>query len=147
MFAIWYIRNYFLLLHIFQTTSVNEKWGQPWLIQPQSFPKQVSGWICFFAETFRSFFVETFWSLIHFGHLSHSCIKTHHNSVFSLYIQTLRPKWLNFFRPFQRRFSVWPKKNRFECFCMLCSCNWKDEIWNKFSILNLLGCCLWIHGF
>jgi len=30
----------------------------------------------FFAETFRSFFAETFWSLKDFGHLSHSCIKT-----------------------------------------------------------------------
>jgi len=33
--------NYLLLLHIFQTTSVNARWGQPWLIQPQSFRKQV----------------------------------------------------------------------------------------------------------
>ena len=36
----------------------------------------------FFAETFRSFFAKIFWSLRHFGHLSHSCIKTHGNSVF-----------------------------------------------------------------
>ena len=32
-----------------QTTSVNAKWGQPWLIQPQSFPKQVSGWMLLYA--------------------------------------------------------------------------------------------------
>jgi len=38
--------------------------------------------LLFFAETVRSFFVETFWSLKHFGHLSHSCIKTHYHSVF-----------------------------------------------------------------
>ena len=31
---------------------------------------------------FGHFFAETFWSLKHFGHLSHSCIKTCHNSVF-----------------------------------------------------------------
>ena len=31
--------NYFLLLHIFQTTRVNARWGQPWLNQPQSFSK------------------------------------------------------------------------------------------------------------
>jgi len=37
--------NYFLLLQIFQTTSGNARWGQPWLIQPQSFPKQVSSWM------------------------------------------------------------------------------------------------------
>jgi len=37
--------NYFLLFHIFKTTSVNARWGQPWLIQPQSFPKKVSGWM------------------------------------------------------------------------------------------------------
>ena len=27
------------------------------------------------------FFAETLWSLRHFGHLSHSCIKTHRSSV------------------------------------------------------------------
>jgi len=36
-----------------------------------------------FAETFRSFFAVAFWSLKHFGHLSHSCIKTSHNRVHS----------------------------------------------------------------
>jgi len=30
----------------------------------------------FFAEPFRSFFAEAFWSVRHFCHLSHSCIKT-----------------------------------------------------------------------
>jgi len=39
VFAIRYMMNYFLLLHIFQTTSVNARWEQPWLIQPQSFSK------------------------------------------------------------------------------------------------------------
>jgi len=34
--------NHFLLLLVFQTTSVNGRLGQPLLIQPQSFPKQVS---------------------------------------------------------------------------------------------------------
>jgi len=34
-----------------------------------------------FAETFRSFFAETFLSLKRFDHLSNSCIKTPHNSV------------------------------------------------------------------
>jgi len=47
--------------------------------------------LCFFAETFRSFLAETFWSLKHFGHLSHSCVKTRHKSVFSLYFQTFWP--------------------------------------------------------
>jgi len=41
----------------------------------------VGAWFFFFVETFRSF-----WSLKHLGHLSHSCIKTHHKSVFSAYI-------------------------------------------------------------
>jgi len=36
----------------------------------------------FFAETCRSFFAETSWSLKHFGHVSHSCIKNRRNSVF-----------------------------------------------------------------
>ena len=42
----------------------------------------------FFAETFRSFLAETFWSRKNFGHLSHSCIKTRPKGVFSLYFQT-----------------------------------------------------------
>jgi len=41
--------NYFLLLHSFQTTSGNARWGQSWLIQPQSFPKQVSNWMLVYA--------------------------------------------------------------------------------------------------
>jgi len=40
---------YFLLLHIFQTTGVNARWGQSWLIQPQSFPKQASCWMLLYA--------------------------------------------------------------------------------------------------
>ena len=37
----------------------------------------------FFSLKYLShFFPGTFWPLKHFGHLSHSCIKTHHNSVF-----------------------------------------------------------------
>jgi len=31
---------------------------------------------------------------------------------FSLYFETFWPKWLCFFRPFQKRFGLWPKKNR-----------------------------------
>ena len=49
LFSIKYMMNYFLPLHIFQTTSVNARWGQPWLIQPQSFPKQVSNWMLLYA--------------------------------------------------------------------------------------------------
>jgi len=49
VFAIRYMMKYFLLLHIFQTTSGNARWGQPWLIQPKSFPKQVSGWMFLYA--------------------------------------------------------------------------------------------------
>ena len=49
MFAMMYMMIYFLHLHIFQTTSVNARWGQPLLIQPQSFPKQASGWMLLYA--------------------------------------------------------------------------------------------------
>jgi len=39
--------------------------------------------LLYFTEISWSVFAETFWSLKkHFGHLSHSCIKTHCNSVF-----------------------------------------------------------------
>ena len=48
-------------------------------------------------------------SLKHFSHLSHSCIKTCHNSVFSLYFQTFWPKWLNFFLSF-KNVSVYDRK-------------------------------------
>jgi len=34
------------------------------------------------------FFAEAFWSLKHFGDLSHSCIETRQKNVFSLYFQT-----------------------------------------------------------
>ena len=47
-----------------------------------------------------------FFLLNHFSHLSHSCSKTCHNSVFSLYFQTFWPKWLNYFQSFQKRFGV-----------------------------------------
>jgi len=71
-------------------------------------------------------FAEKFWSLKHFDHLSHSCIKTHHNSVFSLYFQTFSPKWLNFFRSFQKRFSLWPKKT---------AC--RARLWSRYSNYRL----------
>jgi len=45
-----------------------------------------------------------FFSLKHFGHLSHSCIKTCHNSVFSLFFQTFWPKWRNFFPVISKTF-------------------------------------------
>jgi len=48
--------------------------------------KKVNISVLFFGETFRSFLVETFWSLKHLGRLSHSCIKTCHISVFLAYI-------------------------------------------------------------
>ena len=64
----------------------------------------------FFAETIRSFFAEKFWSLKHFGHLSHSCIKTSCNRFFSSYFYTFWPNWLKFFRSFQDHFGLWPEK-------------------------------------
>jgi len=60
--------------------------------------------VFFLVETFRSFLLR------HFGHLSHSCVKTHHNSVFSLYFQSFWPKWLNFSRSFKKRFGLDRKK-------------------------------------
>jgi len=46
-----------------------------------------SAWRCFgsgffFRWNISVIFADTFWSLKNFDHLSHSCIKTHHNSVF-----------------------------------------------------------------
>jgi len=67
---------------------------------------------CFFAETFRSFL------LTHFGHWNISVIcltvvlKLTITVFFSLYFQTFWPKWLNFFRSFQKRFGLWPKNHR-----------------------------------
>jgi len=43
----------------------------------------IQSWVLFFAETFRSYLAEEFWSLKHFGRLSHSSIKTRRNRVFS----------------------------------------------------------------
>jgi len=42
-----------------------------------------------------------FFSLRHFGHLSHSCIKLVITVFASLYFQTFWPKWLNFFAHFK----------------------------------------------
>jgi len=66
----------------------------------------------FFRWNISVILAEIVWSLKHFGLLSHSCIKTHHRSVFSLYFETLWLKWLNLFRSFQKRFGLWPKNNR-----------------------------------
>jgi len=66
-------------------------------------------WV-FFAETFRSFLLR------HFGHwnISVTCLtvvlKLAITVFFSLYFQKFGPKWFNFFRPFQKCFSLWPKK-------------------------------------
>jgi len=66
----------------------------------------------FFAETFRSFL------LMHFGHWNISVIcftvvlKLAITVYFSLHFRTFWPKWLNFFRSFQNRFGLWPKKPR-----------------------------------
>ena len=54
------------------------------------------------------FFAETFWSLKYFGHLSHSCIETRHNCIFSLDFQ-FWSKWFNYFQSIQKRFGLWPK--------------------------------------
>ena len=50
MFALRYMLDYFLLFHIFQTTSVNARWGQPWLIQPQKLSKtslRLDAFVCY----------------------------------------------------------------------------------------------------
>ena len=110
MFAIRNMRKCSLLLHIFQRNSVNARWEQPWLIQPQSFPKQVSGWICFFFRWNISVICLTI------------VLKLTVTVFFNLYIQTLWPKWLNMFRSFQRRFGVWPQTtelNAFVCYVLV----------------------------
>ena len=81
----------------------------------------------FFAETFRPFLAETFWSLKHFDHLSNSGIESRHNSVFSLYFQTFWPKWLDFFRSFQKRFSLWPRKNSLNSRSTVCCSSSSDH--------------------
>jgi len=67
--------------------------------------------VFFFAETFRSFLLR------HFGHWNISVIcltvvlKLTITVFFSLYFETFWPKWLNFFRSFQKRSGLWPKNN------------------------------------
>ena len=74
----------------------------------------------------------------HFGHLSHSCIKTCHNSVFSLHFQTFWPKWLNFFWSFKKRLSLLTKKNLDYITIALWSCGRGVETIR--SILNNQPC-------
>jgi len=65
-----------------------------------------------FAETFRSFLLR------HFGHWNISVVcltvvlKLTKTVLFCLYFQMFWPKWLNFFRSFQKRFGLWPKNDR-----------------------------------
>jgi len=56
--------------------------------------------------------ITCFFSLKHFGHLFHGCIKARRIKVFlSMYFQTFWPEWLNFFRSFRKRFGPWPKNS------------------------------------
>jgi len=70
--------------------------------------------VSLFAEIFRSFFAETFWSPRRFGHLSDSCTKLAVTVPIGLCFQTFWSKWLNFFRSFQKCFGLWPKKINME---------------------------------
>jgi len=65
-----------------------------------------------FTETFRSFFAERFWSLKHFGHLSHNCIKTHRNSVFLPVFSNILTEIPQFFRSFRKRLGLCPIKKK-----------------------------------
>jgi len=56
------------------------------------------------------FFAEKFWSPRHFARLSHICIKLAVTVFVSQCFQPFWPKWLNFFRSFQKHFGLWPKK-------------------------------------
>ena len=67
---------------------------------------RIDAYIClfFFTETFRSFFAETFWSLKHFGHLSHGCIKTLRNNVLAYIFR--HSDWNDFFSVISKSFHT-----------------------------------------
>jgi len=67
----------------------------------------------FFAKAFRSFLAERFWSLKHFGHLSHTCInlKLTTKVFFSLYVEAFWLKSLNFFSVISKAFQSMTKKS------------------------------------
>ena len=72
----------------------------------------VGVWSFFFSLWhFGHFFAETCWSLKHFGHLSHSCIKTRHSSVQYPIFSDIMTKITKFFQSFQKHFGLWPKNN------------------------------------
>jgi len=50
------------------------------------------------------FFAETYWSLQHIRHLSHSSIKVVATVFTTLYFQTLWPNWLQV-----KKFGLWLK--------------------------------------
>jgi len=45
--------------------------------------------------------------------------------------------------------EAFQNKSQVGCFCEMIhvlECSYKNEIENKFSVLNLLACCLWFYG-
>jgi len=58
------------------------------MIAPQVVTKTCTLNLFFIRWSISVIFAEKFWSLKHFGHLSHSGITTRRSSVFSLYFQT-----------------------------------------------------------
>jgi len=50
MFVEWYVMNLLLVLRIFQSIRISARWRQLWIMQPQSFSKQDSGWVLLYAR-------------------------------------------------------------------------------------------------
>jgi len=95
-------------------------WSDIFSVEPTVLQRNVGGKSSFGMRARLFFFgwnisfisvAETFWSLKHFGHLSHSCIKTRHSSVHSpLFSDILTDMTKFFFGHFN--FGLRPKKNR-----------------------------------
>ena len=116
----WVIENFNVQLHLTLLT----------------FPKLV---LLFFAEAFQWFLVEIFWSLKYFGHLSHSCIKTCHETVLSLYFQTFLLKWQLFLVISKTFHSMTEKIYRIGCTFSFLTDLYHNTAWTTAAPLSLAG--------
>ena len=60
------------------------------------------------------FFAETFFKIFFYWDISVICLTVVIKLTIAVHFQTFWPKWLNFFRLFQKHIGLWPKKTSYE---------------------------------
>ena len=137
MFVKRYMTNCLLRLYIFHTTSVHTRRGQLWLIKPQSYSKQVSGWMLLYVCccNLSGGVVLIVWFT------TNVC---QDNTIIMYREQAIVKERLRARSPLLIAATVRIFAHMtlgFLVATMPCS-----EIWSKFMVLYLHGCCQWFHG-